>query len=134
MSRRFRAGAPATVCGVFLLGCALVDLGAKSQATDGKEPPAKAVFGDRVWTLHLEIPAREYEAMQPPPADSVSLALQLLPSPQGTNATVSETSSARNSPGHSATCRPKARRTRRSVFATPATSPTSPPRRPSNVP
>ena len=67
MSRRFRAGAPATVCGVLLLGCALVDLGAKSQATDGKEPPAKAVFGDRVWTLHLEIPAREYEAMQPPP-------------------------------------------------------------------
>src|SRR5262245_4617435 len=67
MSRRFRATAAATVCGVLLLGWILVELGAKPQATDGKEPPAKDVFGDRVWTLHLEISAKEYEAMQPPP-------------------------------------------------------------------
>jgi putative membrane-bound dehydrogenase-like protein len=64
MSRRFHAGAAATVCGVLLLA----GLGARSPAADGKEPPTTNVLGDdKLLTLHLEIPAKEYEAMQPPP-------------------------------------------------------------------
>jgi putative membrane-bound dehydrogenase-like protein len=60
MSRRFRALAARTVCGLPLLCCILV--------TEGKEPTSKAVFGDtKIWSLHLEIPAKEYEALQPLP-------------------------------------------------------------------
>src|SRR5262249_13202366 len=51
------------VCAASLLSCALVRLG----AADEKEAPSKDVFGAaRVWAVHLEIPAKEYEAMQPP--------------------------------------------------------------------
>jgi putative membrane-bound dehydrogenase-like protein len=41
---------------------------AGAAADDGSKPvPGRDVFGQtRVWTIHLEIPAREYEAMQPP--------------------------------------------------------------------
>src|SRR5262245_66111052 len=52
MSRRIRARAAATVCGVLLLGCALVALGAKSRAQDvkggqAKNPdPVPAVYDD----------------------------------------------------------------------------------------
>src|SRR5215831_21176819 len=68
MSRRFRAGLVATVGGVFLLCCTLCSLGTKPRAADRKEAPATDLFGDdKVWALHLEIPAREYEAMQPSP-------------------------------------------------------------------
>jgi putative membrane-bound dehydrogenase-like protein len=53
MSRRFLAGAAA-------LACALLGLGVTTC-------PAADVFGTtRVWAVHLEIPAKEYEAMQPP--------------------------------------------------------------------
>src|SRR5947209_16626316 len=61
MSRRFLAAAAA-------LACALIGLGvATSLAADRKEAPGKDVFGTtKVWAMHLEITAREYEAMQPP--------------------------------------------------------------------
>src|SRR5438128_11393918 len=61
MSRRFLAGAAA-------LACALIGLGvATGPAADRKEAPGKDVFGTtRVGAIHLEIPAKEYEAMQPP--------------------------------------------------------------------
>src|SRR6516165_725078 len=61
MSRRFLAGAAT-------LACALIGLGvAAGPAADRKETPGKDVFGTtKVWAIHLEIPAREYEAMQPP--------------------------------------------------------------------
>jgi spore coat protein CotH len=61
MSRRFLAGAAG-------LACALSGFGmATGPAADSKEAPAEDVFGTtRVWAMHLEIPAREYEAMQPP--------------------------------------------------------------------
>jgi putative membrane-bound dehydrogenase-like protein len=36
-------------------------------AADEKEAPGKDIFGvTKVWAVHLEIPAKEYEAMQPP--------------------------------------------------------------------
>jgi putative membrane-bound dehydrogenase-like protein len=61
MSRRFLAGAAA-------LAGALLGLGVTTcPAADGKDAPAPDVFGTtRVWAVHLEIPAGEYEAMQPP--------------------------------------------------------------------
>src|SRR5277367_5952309 len=58
MSRRFLVGAGA-------LACALIGLGMDSRAAD-KEAPGKDVFGTtKVWAIHLEIPAKEYDAMQP---------------------------------------------------------------------
>jgi putative membrane-bound dehydrogenase-like protein len=61
MSRRFLAGAT-------LLTCVLIGLGvATGPAADRKETPARDVFGTtKLWAIHLEISAREYEAMQPP--------------------------------------------------------------------
>src|SRR5713226_5363323 len=57
MSRRFLA------CGAFLLSCVL--FGPWTPAAPAES--GKDVFGTtKVWTLHLEIPAKEYEAMQPP--------------------------------------------------------------------
>src|SRR5262249_8546437 len=61
MGRRFLAGAIALVC--VLTGLSVTN----GRAEDGKEGPRKDVFGaSRVWSFHLEIPAKEYEAMQPP--------------------------------------------------------------------
>jgi putative membrane-bound dehydrogenase-like protein len=61
MSRRLLAGA------AVLVG-ALIGLGvATSPAADRKDAPAEDVFGTtKVWAMHLEISAKEYEAMQPP--------------------------------------------------------------------
>src|SRR5690348_4370511 len=61
MSRRFLAGAA-------MLACALIGLGvAMGPAADSKEAPGKDMFGPtKVWAVHLEIPDKEYEAMQPP--------------------------------------------------------------------
>src|SRR5262245_49128327 len=68
MIRRFVTGASVLACCAFLLiGMA----GFRNAATAGKHPvdkesSAKDVFGPtKVWTLHLEIPAREYDALQP---------------------------------------------------------------------
>src|SRR5262249_8263230 len=53
----------ALACAASVLCCALVRLG----AADEKEAPGKDHFGAaRLWAVHLEIPAKEYEAMQPP--------------------------------------------------------------------
>jgi putative membrane-bound dehydrogenase-like protein len=61
MGRRFLAGAAALVC--VLVGLSVT----KGQAADGKEAPVKDVFGAAtVWSVHLEISAKQYEAMLPP--------------------------------------------------------------------
>ncbi len=61
MSRRFLAEVTAVVCVLF--GFSVT----KCPAADGEETPGKNVFGTtKVWDIHLEIPAKEYEAMQPP--------------------------------------------------------------------
>ena len=68
MSRRLLAG-------LFVLTCAgLLFRATTVEAADGKQPaakeaPGKDVFGaTKVWAIHLEIPVKEYEAMQPPAA------------------------------------------------------------------
>ena len=67
MSRRFLAVATAFVSGVFLLCCVLAGSRGISRADDN-QAPGKDVFGDtKVWDIHLEIPAKEYAAMQPAP-------------------------------------------------------------------
>jgi putative heme-binding domain-containing protein len=67
MSRRLLAGMIALCCTGLLLCCFLVVGGSTSaEAADGKEPVEKDVFATKVWAIHLEIPAKEYEAMQPP--------------------------------------------------------------------
>jgi hypothetical protein len=66
MVRRFVTGASVLACsGVLLFG---ILAGFRNAATAGKDKdaPGKDVFGPtKVWSLHLEIPAREYEALQP---------------------------------------------------------------------
>jgi putative membrane-bound dehydrogenase-like protein len=68
MSRRYLSGATALACAASVLACVLFGLRVTTcPAADGKEAPAKDVFGTtKVWAFHLEIPAKEYEAMQPP--------------------------------------------------------------------
>jgi putative membrane-bound dehydrogenase-like protein len=67
MSRRLLAATAAPACGLILLSCTVVGL----RPADGQEPGRKAATGDdvfgltKVWSVHLEIPAREYQAMQP---------------------------------------------------------------------
>src|SRR5579864_3652609 len=74
MIRRFSIGASALVSSAFLLfgalaaflGDATAGAGQAGKEAPAKEAPAKEVFGTtKVWKLHLEIPAREYEALQP---------------------------------------------------------------------
>jgi putative membrane-bound dehydrogenase-like protein len=67
MSRRFLAGSGAAACTAFLMSCVLLGLLAtRCPAADGKKPAGKDIFGvARVWSFHLEIPAKEYQAMQP---------------------------------------------------------------------
>jgi putative membrane-bound dehydrogenase-like protein len=69
MDRRFLAGAGALLCGVSLLSWALVGLiPPTASRADDKEPSAKEVLGTaRMLSIHPEIPAKEYEAMQPRP-------------------------------------------------------------------
>src|SRR5947209_4865310 len=63
MSRRFLARANALASGAFLLCCVLFGPWMPSALAES----AKDVFGaTKVWAFHLEIPAKEYEAMQPP--------------------------------------------------------------------
>jgi putative membrane-bound dehydrogenase-like protein len=72
MSRRLLAGKMALVCAGLLLYCA-PDLfrrtaadAAEGQEPAAKEAPGKDFFGaTKVWAIHLEIPAKEFEAMQP---------------------------------------------------------------------
>jgi putative membrane-bound dehydrogenase-like protein len=71
MSGRLLAGAAGVACGVLTLACTLAGLPARRVPAAGLEKPGGQegtdVFGPtRVWAVHLEIPAREYEAMQPP--------------------------------------------------------------------
>ena len=80
MSQRLLAGMSALArTGVFI--CFLISLfGSAALATAaGQEPAAKdasskELFGaTKILSLHLEIPAKEYEAMQPPAAAAVPL-------------------------------------------------------------
>src|SRR6266478_5661122 len=65
MSRRFPARANALACGAFLLSCILFGPWTPSALAES----GKDVFGaTKVWSIHLEIPVKEYEAMQPPAA------------------------------------------------------------------
>jgi putative membrane-bound dehydrogenase-like protein len=66
MSRGTLARAAALVFAA-LLPCVLFGPRlATSAAADGKDATGKDVFGaTKVWAVHLEIPAREYDAMQP---------------------------------------------------------------------
>jgi hypothetical protein len=73
MSRRFLPWLSALACGPLLFSCAVVGLWAMAAAAadDGesaaKQPPDSNVFGmTKVLAFDLEIPAKEYEAMQPP--------------------------------------------------------------------
>ncbi len=53
-------------CSAAVLVGALVSPPANAQVKDDKKQAGKEVFGlTKVWALHLEIPAKEYEAMQP---------------------------------------------------------------------
>jgi putative membrane-bound dehydrogenase-like protein len=65
MNRRFLAWAAALFCCVSLLAIVLV--GSDGQEPAAKEKPGQDAFGlTKVWSVHLDIPAKEYEAMQPP--------------------------------------------------------------------
>jgi putative membrane-bound dehydrogenase-like protein len=69
MVRRVVVGASVLAFAAFLVAAIL--LGFRSTAAAGraqpeKESPDRGVFGPtKVWNIHLEIPAKEYEAMQP---------------------------------------------------------------------
>jgi putative membrane-bound dehydrogenase-like protein len=69
MVRRFVTGSSALAWNAFLLSGVLVGFwiaGTAGNEQGEKEASGKNVFGPtKVWTIHLEIPAREYEAMQP---------------------------------------------------------------------
>ncbi len=68
MIRRFVIGASALVSCAFLLFSTLSGFRGDATAGDpaGKEAPGKDVFGPtKVWSIHLEIAAHEYEALQP---------------------------------------------------------------------
>src|SRR5579885_1740722 len=67
MCRRFLAGATVLACAALVLaGILFVARPTATPAADGKEPPGKDVFGaTKVWAIHLEIPTKEYDAMQP---------------------------------------------------------------------
>ena len=75
MTRRFLPGTAARgYCGVWLFFALFSLVAAAAAFADdkppaAKEPPGKCVFDPtKVWHFDLEIPAREYEAMQPPAA------------------------------------------------------------------
>src|SRR3954449_4318445 len=68
MRRRARAAAPALICSAILLAGTVLPLSGAPDDGDAKGRPADpGLFGlTRVVPLHLEIPADEYRAMQPP--------------------------------------------------------------------
>src|SRR5262245_30423407 len=70
MSKRFLVWATAVTCGGLFLASLLAGLKAgpapAAQGPQGKDAPGQGGFGQtEVWAIHLEIPAEEYEAMQP---------------------------------------------------------------------
>src|SRR5262245_23616099 len=67
MSRRFLAWLAAVTCGGLFLTAALVGLKVvTAPRAQGQEAAGKDLFGlTKVWAMHLEVPAKEYEAMQP---------------------------------------------------------------------
>src|SRR5256885_15714933 len=68
MSRRLLAGWLVLICAELLFRSPMV-AAADGKPPAAKEAPGKDVFGTtKVWAVHLEIPAKEYEAMQPPAA------------------------------------------------------------------
>src|SRR5256885_10140885 len=68
MSRRLLAGWLVLICAELLFRSPMV-AAADGKPPAAKEAPGKDVFGaTKVWAIHLEIPAKEYEAMQPPAA------------------------------------------------------------------
>src|SRR5205809_6391534 len=63
MCRQFPARATALACTAFLLSCLLFG----QSTTSAPAESGKDVLGmTKVWAIHLEIPAKEYAAMQPP--------------------------------------------------------------------
>src|SRR5258708_20725347 len=66
MSRRLLAGWLVLICAELLFRAPMVAV-ADGKPPAAKEAPGKDVFGAaKVWAIHLEISAKEYEAMQPP--------------------------------------------------------------------
>src|SRR5438128_1445751 len=66
MRRRFLAATAAVLGGILVLGLLAGPRLAPAPAAGGKDSN-KEVFGlTKLWTFHLEIAAKEYEAMQPP--------------------------------------------------------------------
>ncbi len=96
MSRRFLAREAVLVCTAFLL----FGLGTTSTPAESD----KDLFGmTRVWSIHLEISAKEYAAMQPPaPAGFGFPGAKPAPPLPEISATASGTCSAPNSPGRRA--------------------------------
>jgi putative membrane-bound dehydrogenase-like protein len=65
MSRRLLAGAAAVGGGVLIAACILTGA-PTATAPAAEDAPGGDVFGPaRVWAIHLEVSAKEYEAMQP---------------------------------------------------------------------
>jgi putative membrane-bound dehydrogenase-like protein len=67
MSRRLLAGMMALFCAGLLLYCTPVLFrAAEDKQRAAKDAPGKDVFGaTKVWAIHIEMTAKEYEAMQP---------------------------------------------------------------------
>jgi hypothetical protein len=70
MGGRFLASAGRMNCGVLAITLLLGDIGsARLRAAEEPGPASKEAAGPfgltKVWTVHVEIPAKEYEAMQP---------------------------------------------------------------------
>src|SRR5437588_507655 len=69
MCRRLLAGLFGLTCAGLLLRATTVEAADGKQPADKGAPGTKDVFGaTKVWSIHLEIPGKEYEAMQPPAA------------------------------------------------------------------
>jgi putative membrane-bound dehydrogenase-like protein len=70
MRRHFFPAAATLLCSLLMLGVlfSLQDVGAITPAAQDKQAAGADVFvSSKVWPLHLEVSAKEYEAMQPPP-------------------------------------------------------------------
>jgi putative membrane-bound dehydrogenase-like protein len=68
MSKRILAGWVVLLCGVLLLACppAIPQVASAHAADEGKKAPTTDVFGvGRVWSVHLALSAKEYDALQP---------------------------------------------------------------------
>src|SRR5262245_9000941 len=69
MSGRFLARAAATSCGLLAMVLLIASIRQERlPAADDPKPALKEVFGPtKVWAVHLDISAKEFEAMQPAP-------------------------------------------------------------------